>query len=252
MILGWMLGLTNLGWYAMAYQVITMPDAIVSGPILAAVYPRLGKISGDLPAVRKVFVASLSVVATFVGLGATADLAIPLILGDKWLPSVHLIQLLSLAGWLFCIYSAFYTTLLATGRSRDQLRLGAYLATATAIGVAGGVMFGAAGVGIGVGLATVSAAPWYFRLARTKWGISAADILGALAAPVAGAIFMRVVLMTSRLAGLDRFPQLAELPLLITLGCVAYFGFVALFGQRAIFRHLAFVRQPRRRGAPPS
>ena len=49
-------------------------------------------------------------------------------------------------------------------------------------------MFGAAGVGIGVGLATVSAAPWYFRLARTKWGISAADILGALAAPVAGAI----------------------------------------------------------------
>ena len=55
---------------------------------------------------------------------------------------------------LFCIYSIFYTTLLATGRSSDQLRLGAYLATATAIGVAGGVMFGAAGVGIGVGLAT--------------------------------------------------------------------------------------------------
>jgi O-antigen/teichoic acid export membrane protein len=134
-----------------------------------------------------------------------------LILGDKWLPSVHRIHLLSLAGWLFCIYSIFYTALLATGRSRDQLRLGAYLATATAIGVAGGVMFGAAGVGIGVGLATVSAA-----LARTKWGTSAADILGALAAPVAGAIFMRVVLMTSRLAGLDRFPQLAELPLLIT------------------------------------
>jgi hypothetical protein len=53
------------------------------------------------------------------------------------------------------------------------------------------------------------------------------DILEALAAPVAGAIFMRVVLMTSRL---DRFPQLAELPLLITLGFVAYFGFVALFG----------------------
>jgi lipopolysaccharide exporter len=92
-----------------------MPDAIVSGPILAAVYPKLGKISGDPPAVRKVFMASLSVVATivtpaFVGLGATADLAIPLVLGDKWLPSVHLIQLLSLAGWLFCIYSAFYTS----------------------------------------------------------------------------------------------------------------------------------------------
>jgi O-antigen/teichoic acid export membrane protein len=256
MIIGWMLGLTNLGWYAMAYQVITMPDAIVSGPILAAVYPKLGKISGDLPAVRKVFKASLSVVATivtpaFVGLGATADLAVPLILGDKWLPSVHLIQLLSLAGWLFCIYSVFYTTLLATGRSRDQLRLGAYLATATAIGVAGGVMFGAAGVGIGVGLATVSAAPWYVRLARTKWGIGATDILEAFVAPVAGAIFMLVVLMTSRHSGLDRFSPLAELPLLIALGCAAYLGFIALFGRRTIFGHLTIARQAHERGAPP-
>jgi O-antigen/teichoic acid export membrane protein len=152
-----------------------MPDAIVSRPILAAIYPRLGKISGNLPAVRKVFLACLSVVAAivtpaFVGLAATADLAVPLILGAKWLPSVHLVQLLALSGWLFCIYSIFYTTLLATGRSRDQLRVGAYLATATAVGVAGGTMFGTAGVGIGVGVATIAAAPWYFRLARTKWG----------------------------------------------------------------------------------
>jgi O-antigen/teichoic acid export membrane protein len=47
MIIGSTMGLTNLGWYAIAYQVISIPDAIVSGPILAAVYPRLGKISGD-------------------------------------------------------------------------------------------------------------------------------------------------------------------------------------------------------------
>ena len=63
---------------------------------------------------------------------------------------------------------------------------------------------------------------------------------------------MRVVLMTSWLAGLDRFPQLAELRLLITLGCVAYFGFVALFGQRAIFSHLGVCEtaSPLRRPAP--
>jgi O-antigen/teichoic acid export membrane protein len=255
MIIGWTMGLTNLGWYAIAYQVITMPDAIVSGPILAAVYPRLGKISGNLPAVRKVFMACLSIVAmivtpAFVGLGVTADLAVPLILGAKWLPSVHLIQLLVPSGWLFCIYSIFYTTLLATGRSRDQLRVGAYLATATAVGVAGGAMFGAAGVGIGVGFATVSAAPWYFRLARTKWGIGVTDILEALAAPIAGAIFMCIVLATSRLAGLDRFLPLAEFPLLIAVGCVAYFGFVAVFGRRALFGHLTFVRKAPDRGAP--
>ena len=61
---------------------------------------------------------------------------------------------------------------------------------------------------------------------------------------------MRVVLMTSRLAGLDRFPQLAELPLLITLGSVAYFGFIALFGRRTIFGHLTIARQAHERGAP--
>src|SRR5205807_9023 len=105
------------------------------------------------------------VTPAFVGLEATANLAVPLILGDKWLPSVYLIQLLAVAGWMFCIYSVFYTTLLATGRSREQLRIGVYLAIATAIGVAIGATFGAAaGVGLGVGVATISAAPWYFRL----------------------------------------------------------------------------------------
>ena len=112
-------------------------------------------------------------------------------------------------------------------------------------------MFGAAGVGIGVGLATVSAAPWYVRLARTKWGIGATDILEALVAPVAGAIFMLVVLMTSRQAGLDHFSPLAELPLLIALGCAAYLGFIALFGRRTIFGHLTFARQAHERGARP-
>jgi O-antigen/teichoic acid export membrane protein len=68
------MGLTSLGWYALAYQIITMPDAIVSRPILAAIYPRLGKISGNLPAVRKVFLACLSVVAAIVTPGVSSDL----------------------------------------------------------------------------------------------------------------------------------------------------------------------------------
>jgi hypothetical protein len=97
----------------------------------------------------------------------------------------------------------------------------------------------------------VSAAPWYVRPARTKWGIGATDILGAFVAPVAGAIFMLVGLMTSRHAGLDRFSPLAELPLLIVLGCAAYLGFIALFGRRTIFGHLTLARQAQERGAPP-
>ena len=65
------------------------------------------------------------------GKAAITLCAIPLVLGAKWLPTVRLIQLLGLSGWLSCIYSIFYTALLATGRSRDQLRIHAYLALAT-------------------------------------------------------------------------------------------------------------------------
>jgi PST family polysaccharide transporter len=254
LIIGWAIGLTDLGWYAMAYQIIGMPGAIVSGPIVAVVYPRLGKISGDLAAVRESLLTSVSIVAAiltpvFVGLGATADLAIPLVLGAKWLPTVRLIQLLGLSGWLSCIYSIFYTALLATGRSRDQLRIHAYLALATAVGVAIGAMFGAVGVGVGVSLAAVSAAPWYFRLVHTHWAIGATEILGALAAPAAGAISMLVVLATLRGAGLDRLQPLAELPLLVAIGCVAYVGSFMAFGQRSILSYLAFVRNARDRGA---
>ena len=151
--------------------------------------------------------------------------------------------MLSLAGWPFCIYSIFYPTLLAIGCFRDQLRVGAYLATATAIGVAGGAMFGAASVRFGVGLATVSAAPWYFRLARIKWGSAYSRGLGGAGrrrdfyARGADDIKARRAQPSS---------PACELSLLITLGGVAYCGFVALFGQRAIFSDLALVRRPRR------
>ena len=70
-------------------------------------------------------------------------------------------------------------------------------------------------------------------------------------APVAGAIFMRVVLMTSRLAGLDLFRELSELPLLDTLCSAVDLGFFTLFGRRTIFGHLTFARQAHERSAPP-
>lgn len=254
MIIGWAIGLTDLGWYAMAFQIVSMPGAIVSGPIMAVIYPKLSKVSGDLAAVREALLTSISVVATivipvFVGLAATADLAVPLLLGAKWLPTVRLIQLLALSGWLTCVYPVLCTALLATGRSRDHLRIHAYLALATAVGVTVGARFGTAGVGVGVCLAGLSATPWFFRMARGYWSIGARDILGAFAVPLAGAIFMLGALAIARLAGLDRLQPLAELPLVVAIGCVAYSGFSMLFGQPSILGYLTFVRKTREGGA---
>jgi hypothetical protein len=115
--------------------------------------------------------------------------------------------------------------------------------------VAVGAMFGTVGVGVGVCLAFLSATPWYFRLAHANWAIGAMEILGALTAPAAGAIFMLVLLAILRLAGLDRLQPIAELPLLVAIGCVAYIGSLMAFGQRSILSYLTFVRNARDRGA---
>jgi hypothetical protein len=115
--LGWTIGLTTLDWYAMAYRVIMMSDTVASGPIVAAIYPKLGEVSGDPNAVRKIFTAALSIIGlivtpAFVGLGETADLAVPLILGTNWLQRSS--DSVAHPRGLAVLY-LFYITLLATG-----------------------------------------------------------------------------------------------------------------------------------------
>lgn len=149
LIIGAVLGATTLGYYAMAYQVIRVPDMLISGPFYFYIFTAFSRTAhaGDREAIRDLARAglrlgSVTLAPLFCGLALTADLAVPLVLGHKWLAAIDALRWLAGAGFGFCICSIMAAMLTGLGRASLQLRLSIALGLATVLTVGGGVRFG--------------------------------------------------------------------------------------------------------------
>ena len=149
MIIGAVLGVTTLGYYAMAYQVIRVPDMLIAGPLYLYIFTALSRCShtGDREAIHELAQAGLRLVSValaplFCGLALTADLAVALVLGPKWLPAIGALRWLAGAGFGFGACSIMAAMLTGLGRAGLQLRLSITLGLATILTVGGGVRFG--------------------------------------------------------------------------------------------------------------
>lgn len=149
MIVGAILGATTLGYYAMAYQVIRVPDMLISGPFYYYIFTALSRAShtGDRVAVQRLTqgglrLGSALLAPLFCGLALTADLAIPLILGPKWLPAIDAMRWLAGAGFCFGACSIMAAMLTGIGRANLQMRLSIVLGVVTVFTVGGAVHFG--------------------------------------------------------------------------------------------------------------
>lgn len=103
MILGRIAGTAPLGQFTVAYEIANLPSTELLAPINRAIYPGYSKMSSDLAQLREGFIniaglMALVVLPASIGLSAVADLLVPLMLGDKWLAAIPLIQILALAG----------------------------------------------------------------------------------------------------------------------------------------------------------
>ena len=166
MIVGGVLGATTLGYYAMAYQVIRVPDMLITGPFYYYIFTALSRAAhaGDDAAIQRLTQGGLRLGSTalaplFCSLALTADLAVPLVLGGKWLPAIGALRWLSGAGFAFCICSMMAAMLTGLGRANLQLRLSIVLGAVTIMTVGAGVGFGltptAAALAAGMGLVSL-------------------------------------------------------------------------------------------------
>jgi len=102
-IVGKVLGPAGLGFYTIAYEISNLPTTELVYPITRAVFPGYAKIASDMKQLRKGFldVTSLVLLLTIpiaAGIAVTADLFIPIVLGQKWQQAAELTQILALFG----------------------------------------------------------------------------------------------------------------------------------------------------------
>ena len=125
-------------------------------PIKRTYFPGFAKLSHDLPALRDVFLKAYGLVILLalpatVGIGMTADLFVPLALGENWLDTIPIIEILIFAALLTALQGPVRPILLALNRPN----IVAYITLINAIFLISFLIAGA----------------WLAGLAGAAWGV---------------------------------------------------------------------------------
>ncbi len=129
-VLGLLLGPVVLGYYSLAFQLVSLPVEKLSVNVNQVLFAVFCKLQHDRDRVRSWFLR-LAVLLTFpampalIGLALVADDALPLLLGERWRAVVLPFQLLCPVGVLMVVVSSLLQMLGALGRPDVSLKYNA-------------------------------------------------------------------------------------------------------------------------------
>lgn len=122
LIIGRFLGAELLGYYTLAYKIISIAVYRVNPIITRVAFPIFSKLQKDNEILRKgyarvVQLLSLVVFPFLIGAMVIGKPFVVAVFGEKWIPSILLIQIMALAGCLKTIINPSGSIILAKGRA---------------------------------------------------------------------------------------------------------------------------------------
>ncbi len=121
LIIGKILGATNLGYYQNVYALAHKANYQLAQAANHGLLPIFAKIEQDKPRLKKAFFKSLLTVGLITSFFSAIliiwpDFVVNILLGSKWQPSISLLPILALAGFIQGLSMIFYTLFLARAR----------------------------------------------------------------------------------------------------------------------------------------
>lgn len=244
LLVGRFLGAPALGIYTMAYRIMLLPLRRVSSQLAQVAFPAFSSVQHDKPRVRRGFLemaGSIALVSfpAMMGLLIVAPEAVPVVLGDKWLRAVFLIQVLAVPGALQSVAGPAAHLYRSQGRTDLQFRVGLVTTPVTLAAFAIGLRWSIEGVAVCYTLAQLLVIPVKCRFAFGLVGLSFREMYRSLRGPLLASVSMAALVLAYRLLAI-RLLGPSVLVLLcseIALGVVAY-GAVLGAVDRAAYARL--------------
>ena len=241
-----LLGSTALGYYTIAFQLISIPVQKLTATINQVAFPTYCKLR-DEPARAQDWIIRLMALLftvsapTLIGLALVADDVFPWVLGEAWRPAVLPYQLLSLVGTVMVVASCLPPWFNALGRPEINLKynLVSSLVLPPAFAI-GGYLGGLPGVC----LAWLLAFPLLFTslvsLTKSVSGISISRIAIALMPAAIAAVAMSAAVIGAG-HSLTVEGDVLRLGLQVVFGAIVYIGTVAVLGRETLIPSLRAV-----------
>jgi len=127
-IIGKLTNASTLGFYNIAYEIANLTTTTLVAPMRRAILPGFSKLSGDRVVLQQSFIDVLALTLLLgipfaVGIGLTASPAVNLLLGNKWVDAIPLIQILVIYSLASIVGSNIGPLLLALGLPRLRTTL---------------------------------------------------------------------------------------------------------------------------------
>ncbi|MBI2996193.1 MAG: lipopolysaccharide biosynthesis protein [Candidatus Melainabacteria bacterium] len=152
LIIGKLLGMSNLGLYTIAYNYALLAVTMIANPLGNVAFPELGKLKFDTKefwdsfyGLSKLFVGSITPIACT--MFVIAPDIFPLLFGEKWNDAVMPFQILVVYGMVRCIWIDPFS---ASGKFNLSFKLGIVTLFFSVLGIFIGANFGIIGVATSV------------------------------------------------------------------------------------------------------
>lgn len=235
LVVGRFMGTDALGFYQIAFTVSNLPATAISHVIASVMFPAYAALRHDPVRLGRLYLRSLRITSLLsvpiaVLIAVLADVFVPVLLGEKWLPAVPLIQLLAVFGLLRSLGATTGAVFLAIGRPDIRTRI-----QIVQVVILAGAMIplaryaGITGVAMSVALYAVVTNLYAVSLASRACHAAPSDVVEALLVPLSGGAitFGAVWWARSAFAG----PSWLSMVTLALLGGIVYIGVVAAYDR---------------------
>jgi len=251
MLIGRLLGVEQLGFYALAYQIVRIPESVLNGPVLVSFVPAIARLGADRPAAARLFIDGLRMMLgvaapLMLGIALTADLSVPLLLGPRWHATAPLLMLLAppaivqTVGWLSM------GLLLGRGCSVLQFQLALLNAGLTLMGVLAGAPFGIFAIATGVAISVVIGNLAFLIAAMREVQVPMRALAAAITPTLASAAFMACGVAGLRMLLRADLHAAVSLLLAAGVGVLLYAGSMRVLAPETLAAAMALFRRQAR------
>lgn len=123
LVVGKILGVTQLGFYAMAFSLANFSSEYLISKLSRVLFPAFSKLHSDREYFGEVFLRVEKYIAIIaipfgIGLFLVGPAFLKIMYGDKWLPAIEILKILSIAAIFKALNSAVGPAILAAGKSK--------------------------------------------------------------------------------------------------------------------------------------
>ncbi len=239
LFLGRMSTTRSVGLFTISFEVASLPTTNLVQPINRAVFPGYSKISGESEKLGKAFLdvvqtISLIILPLGIGIASVAEVAVPVLLGNRWHDAIPIVQILAVSGAATCMLSNVGSVYLSLGKPQLMTLQAGLKATVMVTAVVTlAPQFGAMGVAYAMLLGEAIALPIGLVILKRVIGVGFTRYLRAIYRPVLGVLVMfAAVTLLVDVAAIEEGAQLTELlsrlAVFVLAGAATYF--VVVFG----------------------